>query len=177
MDAGGRPAAGAGLTVLWPTPSGSVKKIPVYTASDGTTHLCGPVSTLPLYRRSYVTLAQGGRELARAWFMPTPPLAEGLDGWAVTLSDTRPTQHTVLRAQARARDASGRPAAGLKTVFTWTIGSTTKRYYTYTDTNGAAYCSHDIGAAPIGVRAYVRGETEAAGRTRANMPSFVTVAD
>ena len=156
----------------WPTPSGT-KRTRVYTSANGTAHLYGPVGSLPVYQQAKVGLEANRGELASASFMPTPPLISGLSGWSVKLSDRRPAPESSLQATAIGRDISGRPAAGLRTVFTWKIGGRAERFVTETDRQGIARCPIDVGNARVGEPVYVRGETEAAGRTRANMPYFV----
>jgi hypothetical protein len=112
--------------------------------------------------------ASGITTAALMWFIPTDPLGDLF----TTVSTTRPTQGTTVTATARCINEFGEPVPDRMVTFSWVHSTKTVRYTTFTDFDGIAEHTRNIGKAAAGTKVLVGARVPAGGVVRTSWTSF-----
>lgn len=174
VDSKGKPIEGVGVTFTWKLKSGT-KTVTVYTEPDGVAHWWQNIGAATMMRTQTVqsrSFTSGTTLNDASWYVPSPKLGSGKKGIKTTLSNRKPKRNTVVKAKTKCRTSSGKPVKGLLVKFTWSFKSGTKTTYAYTNANGNAYSSLNIGNAKKGRAVRVRAVTMSGGKYRASSKTF-----
>lgn len=146
-DAAGKPIEGLGVDTIWPLSSGGTATIRIYTDPTGKNHWTRSIGTSPLMQKRTISVratTNGVTKTASAWYMPTPVLATGLDGFRTTNNNFRPDPGEWVTVTSTVRDTSGRPVAGIPVTWTWTYTTTSVTTTAVTNSAGIATSKRQV---------------------------------
>ena len=98
------------------------------------------------------------------WYKPTKVLGDGLSGLRGWVSNSRPKQDTNVTAYVVAKDTSGNPVAGIPVTFSWSLDGYTTKYVDFTDSNGNASCTRNMGRTAVGTKVHFSAAVQAGGQ-------------
>lgn len=155
---------GARVTFHWELPSGTVSTFAFADDHGYATSECNigrtPTGT-PTPVRADVTMS-GVTRSATATFTPT----DVIGAIATIVSTATPVQDTTVTVTTQCLSKTAAPISGLKVTFYWIHQTRTVSYTTYTDENGIAWQTRNIGKAAAGKAVTVKAKVPAGGTVR-----------
>ncbi len=174
-DAAGKPIEGLRVEFSLPIPHGSTTRVLIWTDHTGYAKWAGGIGTSPYMEKRHVTTkatTSGATVSGSTWFVTSPPLASGLDGFRTSVNDSRPVAGETVVVTSRVRDSSGKAVAGLRVNWTWDYGHTTKKTSALTNAQGIATSSRLVTSSTTFDTVKIAAHTVSASRNRYSNASF-----
>ncbi|HSK93129.1 MAG TPA: S-layer homology domain-containing protein [Candidatus Angelobacter sp.] len=174
-DTAGKPIEGLRVEITLPIPHGSTTKTLVWTDHAGQAKWAGGIGTSPLMEKRTVTAratTDGTTVTGSTWFVTSPTLAAGLDGFRTSISNARPVAGETVTVSSVVRDTSGRPVKGLEVDWTWDYGHTKIVTRALTDANGVARSSRLVTSTTTFSTVKIAAHTVSASKNRYSNTSF-----